>query len=79
MLQSMGKHVFLMGGWGCGHAMKTLNDYTSAADAVVAGQVSWGLEPAKMLGLMNVGTGVNLSTKEAFRTDGLTRRYQSGY
>ncbi|KAK3117864.1 hypothetical protein LTR53_000414 [Teratosphaeriaceae sp. CCFEE 6253] len=84
VLKTMGKHVFHMGELGAGHAMKTLNNYTSAAsilalcDALIAGQ-KFGLDPAKMVDVMNVGTGVNFSTKESFRTDGLTRRFQSGY
>lgn len=74
ILKTMGKHVFVMGELGAGHAMKTLNNYTSAAsilglcDALIAGQ-KFGLDPAKMVDVMNVGTGVNFSTKESFRTD----------
>jgi 3-hydroxyisobutyrate dehydrogenase-like beta-hydroxyacid dehydrogenase len=74
VLEVMGKHVFVMGGLGSGHAMKTLNNYTSAAsilglcDALVAGQ-KFGLDPKVMVDVMNVGTGVNFSTKESFRTD----------
>lgn len=74
VLKVMGKHVFVMGELGSGHAMKTLNNYTSAAsilglcDALVAGQ-KFGLDPQKMVDVMNVGTGVNFSTKESFRTD----------
>lgn len=74
VLRTMGKHVFVMGELGAGHAMKTLNNYTSAAsimglcDALVAGQ-KFGLDPKTMVDVMNVGTGVNFSTKESFRTD----------
>lgn len=74
ILETMAKHVFVMGELGAGHAMKTLNNYTSAAsimglcDALMAGQ-KFGLDPAKMVNVMNVGTGVNFSTKESFRTD----------
>lgn len=74
VLEIMGKHVFVMGALGAGHAMKTLNNYTSAAsilglcDALVAGQ-QFGLDVEKMVDVMNVGTGVNFSTKESFRTD----------
>ena len=45
VLQTMGKHVFVMGSLGAGHAMKTLNNYVSAAsicglcDALVAGEM----------------------------------------
>ena len=44
VLRTMGKHVFVMGELGAGHAMKTLNNYVSAAsicglcDALVAGE-----------------------------------------
>lgn len=44
VLQTMGKHVFVMGELGAGHAMKTLNNYVSAAsicglcDALIAGE-----------------------------------------
>jgi len=74
VLKTMGKHVFHMGELGAGHAMKTLNNYTSAAsilglcDALMAGQ-KFGLDPQTMVEVMNVGTGVNFSTKESFRTD----------
>ncbi|KAK4902264.1 hypothetical protein LTR27_001167 [Elasticomyces elasticus] len=86
VLKTMGKHVFHMGDLGFGHATKTLNNYVSAAsilglcDALIAGQ-QFGLDPEKMIDVMNVGTGVNFSTKESFRTDiqGLTRRFESGY
>lgn len=82
ILETMGKHVFVMGDLGAGHAMKTLNNYTSAAsilglcDALVAGQ-KFGLDPAKMVDVMNVGTGVNFSTKESFRTDVSLPDYRS--
>jgi len=84
VLKIIGKHVFVMGDLGAGHAMKTLNNYTSAAsilglcDALVTGQ-KFGLDPAQMIDVLNVGTGRNFSTAEAFRTDMLTRDWQSGY
>ena len=84
ILKTMGKYVFVMGPLGSGHATKTLNNYTSAAsilglcDALMAGQ-AFGLDLAQMVDVMNVGTGVNFSTKESFRTDALTRRFASGY
>ncbi|KAF2099737.1 2-hydroxy-3-oxopropionate reductase [Rhizodiscina lignyota] len=84
ILKVMGKYIFVMGDLGAGHVTKTLNNYTSAGsilalcDALIAGQ-QCGLDPAKMIDVMNVGTGVNFSTKEGFRTDALTRRFKSGY
>lgn len=81
ILKTMAKHVFVMGDLGAGHAMKTLNNYTSAAsimglcDALIAGQ-KFGLDPKTMVDVMNVGTGVNFSTKESFRTDVNALRHQ---
>ena len=57
ILKTMAKHVFVMGELGAGHAMKTLNNYTSAAsilglcDALIAGQ-KFGLDPAQMVDVL---------------------------
>ena len=37
---------------------------------------SFDLDPAKMLDVMNVGTGINFSTKESFRTDVRSPRHR---
>lgn len=84
VLQAMAKYVFYMGSLGAGHAMKTLNNYVSAAsivalsDALVSGQ-KFGLDPIQMLDVLNVGTGRNFSTTDSYRTDALPRKYASGF
>ncbi|KUJ11341.1 2-hydroxy-3-oxopropionate reductase [Mollisia scopiformis] len=84
VFKAMGKYVFPMGKSGAGHAMKTLNNYVSVGsiialcDSLVAGQ-KFGLDPATMIDVLNVGTGRNFSTAYSMRDEGLTRRYQSGY
>ena len=84
VLQAMAKYVFHMGNLGAGHAMKTLNNYVSAAsivalsDALVTGQ-KFGLDPIQMLDVLNVGTGRNFSTTDSYKTDALPRRYASGF
>ncbi|EXJ59888.1 hypothetical protein A1O7_04035 [Cladophialophora yegresii CBS 114405] len=84
VLQAMAKYVFVMGGLGAGHVMKTLNNYTSAAsivalsDALVTGQ-KFGLDPVQMIDVLNVGTGRNFSTTDSYATDALPRRYASGF
>ncbi|KAH8807625.1 2-hydroxy-3-oxopropionate reductase [Xylogone sp. PMI_703] len=84
ILKTMCKYPFVMGGCGAGHAMKTLNNYVSVGsiialcDALVAGQ-KFGLDPAQMVDVLNVGTGRNFSTAYSMRDEGLTRRYESGY
>jgi len=84
VLRAMAKYVFHMGRLGAGHAMKTLNNYTSAAsivalsDALVAGQ-KFGLDPVQMIDVLNVGTGRNFSTSDSYATDALPRRYATGF
>lgn len=58
----MASYIFHMGGVGAGHAMKTLNNYimasslTALSDSLVTGQ-KFGLDPQKMIDVLNVGTG----------------------
>jgi 3-hydroxyisobutyrate dehydrogenase-like beta-hydroxyacid dehydrogenase len=84
ILKTMTSYIFHMGPLGAGHAMKTLNNYIMAssicalADSLVTGQ-KFGLDPAKMVDVLNVGTGVCFPTLDTFRRDGLTRRFDSGF
>lgn len=84
VLQAMSKYTFVMGKLGSGHAMKTLNNYISVGsilalcDALMAGQ-KFGLDPKTMIDVLNVGTGRNFSTANAFRNEVLSRRFDSGY
>jgi len=84
VLQAMAKYIFHMGALGSGHAMKTLNNYISAAsiialnDALVTGQ-QFGLNPVQMIDVLNVGTGVNFSTLYSYKSDALPRKYSTGY
>ncbi|KIX01129.1 uncharacterized protein Z518_10195 [Rhinocladiella mackenziei CBS 650.93] len=84
VLQAMAKYVFHMGKLGAGHAMKTLNNYISAAsivalsDALVTGQ-KFGLDPIQMIDVLNVGTGRNFSTTDSYASDALPRKYASGF
>ena len=84
VLQAMAKYVFHMGPLGSGHTMKTLNNYVSAAsivalnDALVTGH-KFGLDPIQMIDVLNVGTGVNFSTSNSYKTDALPRKYASGF
>ncbi|EGP85144.1 uncharacterized protein MYCGRDRAFT_30347, partial [Zymoseptoria tritici IPO323] len=85
VLKCMASYIFHTGGLGSGHAMKTYNNYIMASsivalcDSLVSGQKQFGLKPAMMLDVLNVGTGVCFPTLKTFRRDGLTRRYNSGF
>lgn len=84
VLSAMAGYLFHMGPLGSGHAMKTLNNYIMASsicalnDSLVTGQ-KWGLDPQKMMDVLNVGTGVCFPTLDTFRRDALPRTFNSGF
>tara|TARA_R110002124_G_scaffold106535_1_gene258635 strand:+ start:1375 stop:2256 length:882 start_codon:yes stop_codon:yes gene_type:complete len=71
VLESMGK-VFPAGGLAAGHATKALNNYVSAAglaaacEAVLIGQ-EFGLDPERLIEIINASTGRNNSTENKVR------------
>jgi 3-hydroxyisobutyrate dehydrogenase len=83
LLQTFGK-VFLTGKSGSGHAMKSLNNYLSAAalamtaEAVMAGE-RFGLDPAVMLEILNASTGRNTATEHKYPAFVLPRTFNSGF
>ncbi len=83
LLEVMGK-VFPTGASGSGHAMKSLNNFLSAAnlavaaEAVIAGQ-RFGLDPANMIAILNASTGRNSGTDSKFPNNVLPRTFNSGF
>ena len=83
LLSAMGK-VFVAGGSGCGHAMKSLNNFlsainlASAAEAVIAGE-RFGLDPKVMVEIFNASTGKNSATEHKYPAFILTRTFNSGF
>jgi 3-hydroxyisobutyrate dehydrogenase len=83
MLENFGK-VFLTGGSGSGHAMKSLNNYLSAAalavtaEAVMAGE-RFGLDPVVMLQILSASTGRNTATDQKYPTFIVPRTFNSGF
>ena len=83
LLEPMGK-VFVTGGSGTGHAMKSMNNFLSAAnlaiaaEAVIAGQ-RFGLDPATMINIFNASTGRNTGTDSKFPNNVLPRTFNSGF
>jgi 3-hydroxyisobutyrate dehydrogenase-like beta-hydroxyacid dehydrogenase len=84
LLQAMAEQVFRAGRLGSGHAMKTLNNYVSAAglaaalDAMVAGQ-RLGIDVETMLEVFNAGTARNFSTANTLIDEAMARRYAAGF
>jgi len=84
VLESMGRQIFLTGPLGSGHAMKALNNYVSAAglaaavEAVLAA-ARFGLDPGKVVDVLNASTGMNNSTLNKFHRFILSRAFDSGF
>jgi len=84
VLEAMGKQIFLTGALGSGHAMKALNNYVSAAglaaavEAVLAA-ARFGLDPGKVVDVLNASTGMNNSTLNKFHRFILSRAFDSGF
>ena len=83
LLDALGK-VFLAGPTGCGHAMKSLNNFLSAinlaaaAEAVLAGE-RFGLAPQVMISILNASTGRNSATEQKYPAYVLPRNFASGF
>lgn len=83
ILDVLGK-VFLTGACGSGHAMKSLNNYLSAAtlaasaEAIIAG-AEFGLDPKLMVDILNVSTGRSNSTEHKYPTFILPGTFDSGF
>ncbi len=84
VLRVMGTSLHRCGPVGAGQAMKALNNLVSAAgfligiEALLIGQ-KFGLEPGKMVDVLNASTGMNNSTQKKFRQFVLSRRFDSGF
>jgi len=83
ILDALGK-VFLAGPTGCGHAMKSLNNFLSAinlaaaAEAMIAGE-RFGLAPQVMISILNASTGRNSATEQKYPAYVLPRNFASGF
>jgi len=68
LFDAVGTQRFACGPLGAGHAMKALNNLVSAAGLLVAGEAllvgrRFGLDPARMLEVLNASTGRNHATE----------------
>lgn len=84
VLKAMGTSIHRCGPIGAGQAMKALNNLVSAGgyligiEALLIGQ-RFGLDPAKMVDVLNAGTGMNNSTQKKFKEYVLSRRFDAGF
>lgn len=84
VLQAMGTSVHHCGAAGAGQAMKALNNLVSAGgfligiEALLIGK-QFGLQPARMVEVLNASTGMNNSTRKKFAQFVLSRAFDSGF
>jgi 3-hydroxyisobutyrate dehydrogenase len=84
LLSSMGERLFDTGGLGSGHAMKALNNFVAAAsfaacaEALLAGQ-RFGLDPTRMVEILNVSTGRSFHTDVVLREHVVGGRFATGF
>jgi 3-hydroxyisobutyrate dehydrogenase len=84
LLQAMGDRLFDTGGLGSGHAMKALNNFVAAAsfaacaEALIAGQ-RFGLDPTRMVEILNVSTGRNFHTDLVLREHVVEGKFATGF
>jgi 3-hydroxyisobutyrate dehydrogenase len=84
LLAAMGSRLFETGGLGSGHAMKALNNflaataYAATAEALLVGR-RFGLDPTRMLEILNVSTGRNFMTEVVMQEQVIDRKFASGF
>jgi 3-hydroxyisobutyrate dehydrogenase len=84
VLARMGQKLFEVGGLGCGHAMKALNNFlaatsfTAAAEAVTVGR-HFGLDPATMIDVINVSTGRSFASENLIKQQVLSGAFGTGF
>lgn len=84
LLETMGTAIFPTGGLGSGHAMKALNNYVSAAGLIAACEAvrvatAFGLDPERVVDILNASTGRNNSTENKLKQQVLSERFASGF
>jgi 3-hydroxyisobutyrate dehydrogenase len=84
VLASMGRNLFEVGGLGCGHAMKALNNflagtsYAAAVEAIVVGR-QFGLDPAVMTDVVNASTGRSFASENLIKQHVLSGTFATGF
>jgi 3-hydroxyisobutyrate dehydrogenase len=84
VLRAMGDRLFDTGGLGSGHAMKALNNFVAAAsfaacaEALLAGQ-RFGLNPTRMVEILNVSTGRNFHTEVVLQDHVVGGKFATGF
>jgi 3-hydroxyisobutyrate dehydrogenase len=84
ILRATGTTIHRVGGLGAGQAMKALNNLVSAAgflagiEVLLVGQ-RFGLDPERMVDVLNASTGMTNSSLKKFKQFVLSRKFDSGF
>ena len=84
VLERMGGKLFNVGGLGCGHAVKALNNFlagtsfAAASEALRVGR-QFGLDPAVMIDVINVSTGRSFPTDMVIKQHVLSGSFATGF
>jgi len=84
VLKAMGTSLHRCGGIGAGQAMKALNNLSSAGTFLMGVEVlligqRFGLDPAKMVDVLNASSGMSNSSQRKFKQYVLNRRFDDGF
>lgn len=84
ILEILGKNIFYMGPLGSGHTMKAINNFLSACSVVATAEAvtlaaKAGLEPQKVVDVLQVSTGRNYATEWKFPKFVLPRTFDDGF
>lgn len=80
LLDCMGRAVFHLGPLGSGHAMKCINNliaamiFSATAEGFVIGK-AYGLDPAAMVEVLNVSTGMAWMSQTHIKSRVLSRKF----
>jgi 3-hydroxyisobutyrate dehydrogenase len=84
VLEAMGNQLFVLGGLGNGHAMKAINNIVAGttmiavAEGLALGE-TFGLDPAKMVEVLNASTGRSFVTELVAKDHVITGRFATGF
>jgi 3-hydroxyisobutyrate dehydrogenase len=84
LLRAMGRAVMHVGASGCGHAVKALNNYVSAAGLIATAEAvhaakAFGVDPYSMADVLNGSTGRNNTTENKLKQFMLSGSFDAGF
>ncbi|MBL8571857.1 MAG: NAD(P)-dependent oxidoreductase [Phreatobacter sp.] len=84
VLAAMGARIFRCGGLGAGQAVKALNNFVSAAGLLAAGEAltiaqRFGIEPERLVDILNASTGRNNTTENKLKPFVLSGTHDDGF